>query len=517
MTAKAVKPLTRGERVIAFIERYCFIPEGARGGKPMLLEPFQRSFILDVYDNPHGTELAILSEAKKNGKTALIAAIVLCHVAGPEAVMNSQIVCGAMSREQASMVFDYALKMIRLNPKLERVIRAVPSRRRLFGLARNVEFRALAAVAKTTHGISPLVVILDEIGQVKGPKSDFVDAIMTAQGAYDDGLVIVISTQAAEDLDLLSTMIDDAKSGENPRTVCHVYEAPKDCDLMDRDAWKAANPGLGTVRSLPDMEKLARKASRMPSFTPTFRNFNLNQRVESVAPFITKDTWTRGDKPLIPHEGLWEVFCGLDLSQVTDLTAFVAMWYAGARWNVACAFWTPEIGVSDRIDRDKAPYDVWIDKGYLLTTPGATVDYDFVAEKVIEMTEGMNLRGIAFDRWRIDVFKAALTRQESPPDLLEKLEPFGQGFQSMSPAIEALENDALNGRILHAANPVLAHCIRNVRVIRDTSGNRKLDKRRKGGRIDGAVAVTMARGLAARAGVAVSDDLTDFLANPIIS
>src|SRR6185295_2016744 len=242
----------------------------------MVLDKFQRDFVLAVYDNPAVTQLAILSMAKKNGKTALIAAIVLCHVAGPEAMLNSQIVSGAMSREQAAIIFDYASKMVALSPKLAAVIRVVPSRKRLYGLARNVEFRALAAVAKTTHGISPLVAILDEIGQVKGPKSDFVDAIMTAQGAYDNGIVIVISTQAAEDVDLLSLMIDDAKEDPNPHTVCHVYEAPKDCELFDRAAWSAANPGLGSIRSLVDMEKLADTAQRMPSFTPTFRNFNLN-------------------------------------------------------------------------------------------------------------------------------------------------------------------------------------------------------------------------------------------------
>src|SRR6187399_2437841 len=103
---------TRGEKVVAFIEKYCVAPEGDHIGKPMKLEPFQRKFILEVYDNPYGTSNAYLSIARKNGKTALIAAILLAHLVGPEAVRNSQIVSGAQSKDQAAVIFELARKMI---------------------------------------------------------------------------------------------------------------------------------------------------------------------------------------------------------------------------------------------------------------------------------------------------------------------------------------------------------------------------------------------------------------------
>ena len=83
--------MSRGEKVIAFIERYCRVPEGAKVGKHLVLEPFQKQFLLAVYDNPDNTKEAILSIARKNGKTALIAGIVLAHVCGPEAKLNSQV------------------------------------------------------------------------------------------------------------------------------------------------------------------------------------------------------------------------------------------------------------------------------------------------------------------------------------------------------------------------------------------------------------------------------------------
>ena len=489
--------MTRGERVIKFIERFCIVPEGSRVGEMMRLEEFQRTFILAVYDNPAGTTLAVLSLAKKNGKTGLIAAIVLAHVAGPEAVTNSQIVSGAMSREQAALVFDYASKMVRLNPKLDRLVRIVASRKRMYGLARGVEFRALAADAKRVQGISPVVAILDEVGQVKGPRSDFVDAITTAQGAYNDGILIIISTQAASDQDLLSQIIDDAKLSDDPHTVCTVYEAPKDCAILDEEAWTAANPALGLFRSESDMRKLALKASRMASFAPTFRNLNLNQRVESSSPFITVDVWETGSVDLVPNDGMYPVWAGLDLSAINDLTALVAIWRAGGRWNVSATFWAPEVGLRDRAKRDKVPYDVWADQGFLQLTPGPTVDYDHVAEQVLEMSSHWNLQALAFDRWRIEVFKAALARQEAPVAFIEKLEPFGQGFQSMSPAMDTLETEFLASRIAHAGNPILRMCAANAVVTQDPAGNRKLNKAKSTGRIDGMVALTMAAGIAA--------------------
>jgi len=216
----------------------------------MKLESFQRRFILEIYDNPYVTHTAILSLGRKNGKTALIAALLLAHIAGPEAVRNSQIVSGAQSKDQAAIIFELARKMVDLSPKISKLVRVQPSGKRLIGLARNVLYRALAAEGKTAYGLSPVLAILDELGQIIGPTDKFVAAITTAQGAYTNPLLIAISTQAPTDNDLFSTWIDAQKAAPDPRVVCHVYAAPDDCALDDRRAWAAANPALGIFRSM---------------------------------------------------------------------------------------------------------------------------------------------------------------------------------------------------------------------------------------------------------------------------
>ena len=484
--------MTRADKVIRFIESYCRVPEGALVGQPMVLADFQRDFIKQTYDNPAGTRRAILSIARKNGKTGLIAGLLLAHLVGPEARQNSQIVSGAMSRDQASLVFNLASKMVQQSPRLVDLVKIVPSGKRLIGLPLNVEYRALAADGRTAHGLSPVLAILDEIGQVRGPQSDFVDAITTSQGAHENPLLIAISTQAASDADLLSVWIDDATTSKDPRTVCQVYEAPKDCDLLDESAWRAANPALGTFRSLDDLREQMQQAERMPSMANTARNLLLNQRVSLDSPFISPDVWTANSAAPIPFDG--PVYAGLDLSARTDLTALVLTGQVDGMWCVQPHFWTPRQGLQERERRDRAPYMAWAQQGHLRVCDGAAIDYEQVANDMAEILADVDIQAVAFDRWRIDVLKRELERLGLELPLVE----WGQGFKDMSPALDALEAALLNEEVAHGNHPVLTMCAANATTTKDPAGNRKLDKSRPTGRIDGLQAMAMAFGVATR-------------------
>ena len=482
--------MTRAESIIAFVHAYCRVPEGAHVGQPLRLSEFQQQFIRDVYDNPAGTRRAFLSMARKGGKTTLTAALLLAHLVGPEARLNSQIVSGAMSRDQAALVHALASKMVQLNPKLAKLVRIVPSGKRLIGLPLNVEYRALAADGKPAHGLSPVLVIGDEWGQVRGSQSDFIVALLTSQGAHADPLLLVISTQAATDADWLSMQLDDAIQSGDSHTVCHLHAAPAGCELLDESAWHAANPSLGEFRSLADLREQALQAQRMPSMENAFRNLLLNQRVSTDAPFVSPDVWKACGADPVDFDG--PVFGGLDLSARNDLTALVLIGKAGNVWQVQSYFWTPETGLADRARRDRAAYDVWARQGLLRTTPGASVDYEHVARDIAEIVDGLELHAIAFDRWRIDILKKELERL----GLALPLVPHGQGYRDMSPALDTLEAELLNGRIAHGMHPVLSSCAANATTTQDPAGGRKLDKSRSSGRIDGMQALAMALGAA---------------------
>jgi len=485
---------TRADKVCRFIETVCLTPEGAHVGKPIVLADFQKRFLRDIYDNPAGTRRALLSIARKNGKSVLTAGILLCHLVGPMALQNSQLVAGAMSRDQAALIFNAAAKMVQLSPVLSQIVRIVPSGKRLIGLPLNTEFKALAADGKTAQGLSPVLVLIDEIGQVRGPQSDFVDALTTSQGAHAAPLLIAISTQAANDADLFSQWLDDAERSKDPRIVSHVYAAPEGADLMDESAWAAANPALGLFRSLDDLREQLTQAQRMPSMENSARHLLLNNRISTVSPFISPNVWQSCAGAVLPF-GDAPVYCGLDLSARTDLTALVLIGKVAGQWQVVPHFWTPEQGLEDRSKRDRAPYSTWHRQGYLHSTPGATIDYEFVASDMAAIMSGLNIQAIAFDRWRIDLLKKELDKIGCDLPLV----PWGQGFKDMAPALDNLEAELLNARVNHGGHPVLQMCAANAIVIKDPAGGRKLDKGRATGRIDGLQAMAQAFGAAAQA------------------
>ena len=482
-----MKKQTRGERVCAFIETYLTAPEGDKVGQPLKLEPFQKRFITEIYDNPYGTHSAYLSIARKNGKSALIAGILLAHLCGPEAVQNSQIVTGAQSKEQAALIFDLARKMIEASPILSKLVRVQPSGKRLIGLRKNVTYKALAAEGKTAHGLSPILAILDEVGQVVGPTDKFVAAITSAQGAYSNPLLIAISTQAPTDADLFSTWLD---SPEDPRIVKHVYSAPVNAALDDRKAWAAANPALGKFRSLSDVEKQCKAAMDMPANEPEFRNLILNQRVEAVSPFVSQTVWKENGAEAGPLAGK-KVWGGLDLSSVSDLTALVLVSEDG---GVDSRFWLPDVGLVEKSRKDKVPYDLWKKQGFLNTTPGRAIEYEFVAESMRAVFDTHQVEKIAFDRALFEHLKPWLIRANFSERELEKFEPYGQGTLSMTPALRELESKLLARKLRHGNHPILEMCARNAKVTGD-SGARKFDKKTARGRIDGMVALAMACGV----------------------
>ncbi|MEF2549992.1 terminase TerL endonuclease subunit [Aurantimonas sp. A2-1-M11] len=492
--------------MIAFIERYCIVPEGTLLGKPVRLLDFQKRFVLDVYDNPVGTSRAYLSIARKNGKTGLIACLLLAHIVGPEAYENSRIVSGARSRKQAAEVYGYASKMFMMQPEFKKLGRCIPSSKTILGYAKNVEYCAISAEAATAHGGSPILAILDEVGQVKGPTDAFVEAIETSQGAYEGrAMLFAISTQAATDNDLFSRWIDDAETSKDPRIVSHVYTAPKECELEDADAWAAANPALGVFRSTTEVADMARRASRQPTVESSFRWLFLNQRIDATAPFVSPSIWKAcGAATVADFAGL-PVFGGLDLSEVNDLTALVLMAPDAGKWHVRPTFWLPGENLRQKAKDDRVPYDIWArpnENGdvFLNTTPGPTVDYEFLAHHLFELSQTADIRKIAFDRWNWRHLKPWLLNAGFEEAQLEGddaiFEQFGQGYASMSPALRSLESLILNKTIMHSEHPVLNMCMVNATVKTDPSGNRKLDKSKARGRIDGAVALAMAAAVA---------------------
>lgn len=484
------EPQPRGERNIAWIEQHCRIPEGKDVGKPVRLRDWQRADICKIYDNPAGTRMAILSFAKKNAKTSLAAFLLLLHLCGPEAVPNTQLPSTAQSKEQAAVLFSLAAKVVRLSDTLSPVLIIRDTIKEIFCPDLGTKYKALSAEASTAHGQSPIFAVHDELGQVKGPISELFNAIENAMGAHDAPMSIVISTQAPTDADLLSVLIDDAKTGTDPRVVLSLYTADPALDPFSEEAIRQANPAFGDFLNAQEILDQAEKARRMPSQEPLYRNYTLNQRVEMSSPFVAKGVWLANcAAPLEQWKDL-PVYGGLDLSEVNDLTAMVLGTLHDGVWQVRPTFWLPEFALVERSRQDRVPYDLWAREGYLQTAPGKSIDYKFVAEYLREQFDYLNIQKIGFDRWNWRHFKpwllaAGFTEEQLEAHFVE----VGQGFQTMSPALRDLESVLLNSKMAHGNHPVLNMCAANAVVQTDPAGGRKLSKARSRGRIDGLVAL----------------------------
>lgn len=505
--------MKRGNRNIKWIEQYCVVPEGRDVGKPVKLRPWQKAEIRKIYDNPHGTRRAILSFGRKNGKTAISAFLLLLHLCGPEARPNSQLFSAAQSRDQAAILFALAAKIVRMSPGLSSFVGIRDTAKQLYCPELGTLYRALSAEASTAYGLSPVFIVHDELGQVKGPRSQLYEALETATGAQENPLSIIISTQAPTDADLLSVLIDDAKTGADPRTVLSLYTADPDADPFEAETIKQANPAFGDFQNSEEVLAMAEDARRMPSREAEYRNLILNQRIEASNPFIVRSVWEScGDPPLDDFEGL-PVYGGLDLSEVNDLTALVLIAPHEGRWHVRPTFWLPGEGLYERARRDRVPYDVWHEQGYLETTPGRSIEYEWVAHYLRDLFERYDIRKLAFDRWNWRHLRPWLERVGFGEDDLERFVEFGQGYQSMSPALRTLESDLLNGKMAHGKHPVLSMCAANAVVQSDPSGNRKLAKDKSRGRIDGMVALAMARAVAETAELEAEAGMNDFFAS----
>jgi phage terminase large subunit-like protein len=484
----------KAKHVIEFIETYCRVPEGALVGQPMKLAAFQKRFIRDIYDNPEVTRRAYLSLARKNGKTGLIAAILLNHITGPSALQNSQIVSGAMSKDQAALVFSLASKMIRLNPDLDEICKIVPSGKHIYGLNVGVEYRALSSDVGSNHGLSPVLALLDEVGQIRGPTSEFIDAIETSQGAHEAPLLIAISTQAPSDADMFSTWLDDAERSGDPTIVSHCYAADPECDLMDRKQWKKANPALGLFRSLKDLKTQLELAQRLPTKENSSRNLLLNERIAQDMLAFPPSMWRRcgGDIDFdVFRNGF--VTVGLDLSQRNDLTAAVlcAEDSEGVVHVLPYVF-CPTEGIEERSRRDRAPYSTWVNNGDMIPVPGETMDFDSIASSLQEelSTLGIEVEEIHYDKHMIDHFHAACERV----GVFTQAEWIGvpQNFKDMGVRLASTLCLMADEKLRHGGHPVLAMAASVAIAKQGREGISALDKGKSTHRIDPVVALVMA-------------------------
>lgn len=499
----------RSDKIIQFIESLR-LPDGTQAGKSFVLREWEKVIIREVYDSHiedyRIVRQAVLSMARKNGKTCIIAALCLCHLCGPEAVLNGQLYSLSIDSEQASILFNYAKNMVYMDDELSEQLTVTESRKKIVDPVSGSVYSVLSGEKKGKMGKSSSFVAFDELAEFGGDRTLY-DALLTSTAAHEEPMIWTFSTQSPNEKAVLSELIDygvKVNKGEIEDSTfkCFLYEVPEDEDPWLEENWYLANPALGDFRSLEEMRNFAAKAKRMPSMGATFKNLYLNQRIDAAANFISAEVWKSngGDADIGTFDD-FVCFGGLDLSGKNDLSSLILCAQDDEKQvHVLPFFWTPKEGLRDREDKDRVPYSLWVEQGFLTAVPGKTIDYRYIALRLGELHGKFKISSIRFDRWRIDDFQRALLEigvdawidgKDDPISGGLKLVNYGQGFKDMNPAVELLEDFLTESLIRHGNHPVLTMCAANVRVQNDPAGNRKFDKIKSTGRIDGMVALAM--------------------------
>ena len=500
------------DHAIAFFHEVLCLNGGDYEGVPFHLLPWQMFIVGSLFgwkteDGYRRFRQGYVETGKGSGKSPLAAGIGMKGlVADGEA--RAEVYAGATKKDQAMVLFRDAVAMYQQSPELRCRLKHSGTGENVWNLAypdRGGFFRPISA-DDGQSGPRPHVALIDEIHEHR--TNTTVEMLRAGTKSRRQAIILMITNSGS--------------SKTSPCWMYHDYGAKvsagvleddsffaficgldaKDDPFKDEKCWAKANPSLQHA-DLPGIKYLreqVREARGMPGKESTVRRLNFCQWTEAENPWISSEIWLGAGRD---YE--WRQFAGrrawagLDLSSTTDLTGLV-LWIEpvedGEPWRMVPFCWLPDQDLEDKEKRDRVPYLAWKRAGYLETTPGRAVSKLQVARRLVEVADHFELVACAFDRWRIEDFKALA---DDNGLTLPNMVPFGQGYQDMSPAVEAMETHLLNSTVIHPSHPVLTWCAANAVVVSDAAENRKLSKEKATGRIDLMVAGIMGAGLIVRA------------------
>ena len=489
----------KAQRVVRFIEALRHT-KGEFHGQPFHLLPWQEKIIRDVFgtvrdDDPSMRQYttAYIEIPKKNGKSELGAAIALNMLINDDE-WKAEVYSCASDRQQAAIVFDVAVDMVRQSPALMKRVKIIPSTRRMIYQPTGSIYQVLSSEVATKHGLNVSACIFDELHTQ--PTRALYDVMTQGSGDARRQPLWFFLTTAGTDRNSIcwevhQKALDILEGRKNdPRFYPVLFGLPDDADWTSEENWYRANPSLDHTITIDKVRDAFRKAQETPADENQFRQLRLNQWVKQSVRWMPMDKWDECGGVVDPYalEGR-ACYAGLDLSSTSDLTALVLVFPPASEDEPYIAlpfFWLPEETLSLRVRRDHVPYDQWAKRGFIRTTEGNVVHYGFIERFICEMGERYDIREIAHDRWN-----ATMMVQTLEDDGFTMV-PFGQGFRDMSPPTKELMRLVLEHRLCHGGHPVLRWNMDNAFVRTDPAGNLKLDKEKSTEKVDGAVALVMA-------------------------
>ena len=499
---------------VMFIESLCHT-KGTWAGKPFELIDWQEQIIRDLFgvlksNGYRQFNTAYIEIPKKQGKSELAAAVALLLLCG-DGEERAEVYGCAADRNQAKIVFDVAVDMVRFCPALSKRVKILESQKKITYLPTNSSYQVLSADVANKHGFNTHGVIFDELHTQ--PNRKLFDVMLQGSGDARMQPLYFLITTAGNDTNSIcyevhQKAIDIAEGRKvDPTFYSVIYGAAEDEDWTDPKVWKKANPSLGITVGIDKVKVACESAKQNPGEENAFRQLRLNQWVKQSVRWMPMDKWDACAFP-VSEDDLEGRICygGLDLSSTTDITAFVLVFPPPDeedKYYILPYFWIPEETLDLRVRHDHVPYDLWERQGTLMTTEGNVVHYGYIEKFIERLGEKFNIREIAFDRW------GAVQMVQNLEGMGFTVVPFGQGFKDMSPPTKELMKLTLEQRIAHGGHPVLRWMMDNIFIRTDPAGNIKADKEKSTEKIDGAVAAIMALDRAIRCGNDTSASVYD--------
>lgn len=524
------------QHAISFIEECCKLAKGSSSraaGSPFILEPWQKAIIANLFgwkrkDGTRRYRECLIYVAKKNGKTAFVAAVML-YVLCCDNEFGAELYSAASCKEQAALLFSHAVGMVRQEPELSSRLTVYGAKggsqqRSIVFEEMMAAYKCLCADANTGDGVNPHFAAIDELHRHASP--ELAEVLQKSTAARRQPLVIYTTTADYNRPSLCNTMVSRARQvrdnkgdpeqpGYDPAFLPVVYEASREDDWTQVDVWRKANPNLGVTVTEEFIARECKKAQEIPSELNNFLRLHMNIVTDADEAWLPAAHWNKcaglveGETPKQWRERTLTLmkgrpcFIGCDFSAKVDLTALVLIFPPeenGEPWIIIPFFWMPADCVRRKEEIDRVPYSAWIRAGYIIATEGNEVDQQAIRLKVNELVSEYPLREFAYDPWNA----LKLTQELREVDGLGvKMIEVRQGARSLSDPMKEVEAMVVGGRLIHGANPVMSWMIGNVCATKDPNGNIQPNKAKSTSKIDGPVALFTGM---ARALIATRDD-----------
>lgn len=482
-----------GMRVVNF---YHFLNHGK--GRQFAKKPFELSDwqAFKVYcqygwkreNNKRRFRLGYLDVGRKNGKTAFAGGECLYNMIA-DGETSAEIYSAATTFPQAAICFEDTKAILNHSPKVKSMLNVF--KKSIVFESTGSKFMPLHAKSDHLDGLNPSFAVIDEYHA--HPNNDVFDILETGMGARDQPMISIITTAGYNKFGPCFRFRDIAKK------VLHgiltqddlfvmIFAMDNDDDWHNDEAWFKCNPNMGVSFQKSYMMDMFKAALNSPDKVVPFKTKNLNLWVDAENVWIPDESWKECSGVEMDLKGL-KCTGGLDLSSVRDITALCLMFIMPDGTDVyKWFFFIPQDNINKRVKDDMVPYDIWIKQGHIITTPGNVTDYSYIHSYILSLNEIYNITSIAFDRWNASQLVINLQNDGMV------MNPFGQGFASMSSPTKAFETSVYAKKMYHFNNPVARWMISNVDIKRDAAGNIKIDKERSREKVDGIVAAVMAKG-----------------------